>query len=116
MSFHYPDAPDGTQFPDLFNDVNFGIDMDSRICIVGPNGAGKSTLLNLIMGVLEPTGGVGSTAVSVFTMHSPDRAIYELILCAAACQSQSADAHGTLFPALYGASTNVVQPRGLPSQ
>ena len=58
MSFHYPDAEDGTKFPDLFNDVNFGIDMDSRICIVGPNGAGKSTLLNIIMGLLEPTGGV----------------------------------------------------------
>lgn len=58
MSFHYPDAEDGTEFPDLFNNVNFGIDMDSRICIVGPNGAGKSTLLNLIMGLLEPTGGV----------------------------------------------------------
>eukprot|EP00750_Incisomonas_marina_P001864 INCI11732.2.p1 GENE.INCI11732.2~~INCI11732.2.p1 ORF type:complete len:1192 (+),score=391.74 INCI11732.2:267-3842(+) len=57
MSFHYPDAEDGTEFPDLFNNVNFGIDMDSRICIVGPNGAGKSTLLNLIMGLLEPTGG-----------------------------------------------------------
>jgi ATP-binding cassette subfamily F protein 1 len=58
MGFHYPDADDGTEFPDLFNDVNFGIDMDSRICIVGPNGAGKSTLLNLVMGLLEPTDGV----------------------------------------------------------
>jgi ATP-binding cassette subfamily F protein 1 len=28
--------------PVIFEKVDFGIDMDSRICIVGPNGAGKS--------------------------------------------------------------------------
>uniref|UniRef100_A0A8C2H4U3 ATP-binding cassette sub-family F member 1 n=1 Tax=Cyprinus carpio TaxID=7962 RepID=A0A8C2H4U3_CYPCA len=28
----------------LFKSVDFGIDMESRICIVGPNGVGKSTL------------------------------------------------------------------------
>lgn len=27
--------------PIIFDNVDFGIDMDSRICIVGPNGAGK---------------------------------------------------------------------------
>ena len=27
--------------PVIFNNIDFGIDMDSRICIVGPNGAGK---------------------------------------------------------------------------
>uniref|UniRef100_A0A8I3WH34 ATP-binding cassette sub-family F member 1 n=1 Tax=Callithrix jacchus TaxID=9483 RepID=A0A8I3WH34_CALJA len=31
----------------LFKNLDFGIDMDSRICIVGPNGVGKSTLLLL---------------------------------------------------------------------
>lgn len=31
-------------------DVNVGIDMGSRICIVGPNGAGKTTLMNLLSG------------------------------------------------------------------
>lgn len=30
--------------------VNVGIDMGSRICIVGPNGAGKTTLMNLLSG------------------------------------------------------------------
>ena len=29
--------------PVIFNSIDFGIDMDSRICIVGPNGAGKSS-------------------------------------------------------------------------
>ena len=28
--------------PVIFNKIDFGIDMDSRICIVGPNGAGKT--------------------------------------------------------------------------
>ncbi|KAK2921446.1 ATP-binding cassette sub-family F member 1 isoform X1 [Channa argus] len=41
----------------LFKNVDFGIDMDSRICIVGPNGVGKSTLLLLLTGKLHPTKG-----------------------------------------------------------
>lgn len=43
--------------PIIFDKVDFGIDMDSRICIVGPNGAGKSTLLKLLTGELAPTKG-----------------------------------------------------------
>ncbi|XP_014825104.1 PREDICTED: ATP-binding cassette sub-family F member 1 isoform X5 [Poecilia mexicana] len=41
----------------LFKNVDFGIDMDSRICIVGPNGVGKSTLLLLLTGKLNPIKG-----------------------------------------------------------
>uniref|UniRef100_A0A2K6Q7D4 ATP-binding cassette sub-family F member 1 n=1 Tax=Rhinopithecus roxellana TaxID=61622 RepID=A0A2K6Q7D4_RHIRO len=41
----------------LFKNLDFGIDMDSRICIVGPNGVGKSTLLLLLTGKLTPTHG-----------------------------------------------------------
>lgn len=41
----------------LFKNVDFGIDMDSRICIVGPNGVGKSTLLLLLTGKLSPSKG-----------------------------------------------------------
>jgi len=41
----------------LFKDVEFGIDMESRVAIVGPNGVGKSTFLKLIMGDIEPTKG-----------------------------------------------------------
>lgn len=41
----------------LFKNVDFGIDMESRICIVGPNGVGKSTLLLLLTGKLNPTKG-----------------------------------------------------------
>ncbi|XP_072303415.1 ATP-binding cassette sub-family F member 1 isoform X1 [Eucyclogobius newberryi] len=41
----------------LFKNVDFGIDMESRICIVGPNGVGKSTLLLLLTGRINPTKG-----------------------------------------------------------
>ncbi|XP_051992718.1 ATP-binding cassette sub-family F member 1-like isoform X2 [Xyrauchen texanus] len=41
----------------LFKNVDFGIDMESRICIVGPNGVGKSTLLLLLTGKLTPIKG-----------------------------------------------------------
>ena len=34
--------------PVIFNKIDFGIDMDSRICIVGPNGAGKTVSGNNI--------------------------------------------------------------------
>ena len=51
VGFHYPNGPV------LFKDVDFGIDMDTRIAIVGPNGVGKSTLLNLVCNELVPTEG-----------------------------------------------------------
>lgn len=40
----------------LFKDLDFGVDMDSRIAIVGPNGVGKSTLLKLLVGKIQPVG------------------------------------------------------------
>jgi len=42
----------------LYKDLEFGIDLDSRLALVGPNGAGKSTLLKLMVGVLNPTNGL----------------------------------------------------------
>lgn len=41
----------------LFNNVDFGIDLSTRIAIVGPNGVGKSTFLKLLIGELEPNKG-----------------------------------------------------------
>lgn len=38
--------------------VDFGVDLDSRIALVGPNGAGKSTLLKLMTGGLDPLDGM----------------------------------------------------------
>jgi len=51
IDFHYEDQPH------LFKNVEFGIDMQSRVAIVGPNGVGKSTFLKLLMGDIEPTKG-----------------------------------------------------------
>ena len=31
--------------PELYSNVDFGVDLDSRIALVGPNGAGKTTRL-----------------------------------------------------------------------
>ena len=42
----------------LYQHVDLGVDLDSRVAIVGPNGAGKSTLLKLMTGDLEPLDGM----------------------------------------------------------
>ncbi|KAL5237968.1 hypothetical protein ACI65C_005378 [Semiaphis heraclei] len=50
-SFAYP-----SQKP-LFKNVDFGVDLNSRVAIVGPNGVGKSTFLKLLTGDLQPSDG-----------------------------------------------------------
>lgn len=52
VSFTYKEGS-----PYIYRDLEFGLDLDSRIALVGPNGAGKSTLLKLIEGDLEPSKG-----------------------------------------------------------
>jgi ATP-binding cassette subfamily F protein 1 len=52
VSFRYDESG-----PLVFKDLNFGINMESRVALVGPNGAGKSTLLGLLFGKLKPTSG-----------------------------------------------------------
>ncbi|GJN15412.1 hypothetical protein PR202_gb02325 [Eleusine coracana subsp. coracana] len=42
----------------LYRNLDFGVDLDSRIALVGPNGAGKSTLLKLMTGDLVPLDGM----------------------------------------------------------
>ncbi|XP_072888303.1 ATP-binding cassette sub-family F member 1 isoform X1 [Hemitrygon akajei] len=56
LGLHAVDFAYENQKP-IFKNLDFGIDMDSRICIVGPNGVGKSTLLLLLSGKLTPTMG-----------------------------------------------------------
>nr|XP_034841185.1 ATP-binding cassette sub-family F member 1 isoform X2 [Maniola hyperantus] len=51
VDFNYPG-----QKP-LFKQVDFGIDLNTRIAIVGPNGVGKSTFLKLLVGELSPIRG-----------------------------------------------------------
>ena len=36
--------------PLIYGNLEFGIDLDTRVALVGPNGAGKTTLLKLIAG------------------------------------------------------------------
>lgn len=69
-SFGYPGGPI------LFKNLNFGIDLDSRIAMVGPNGIGKSTILKLISGDLQPTSGTvfrsAKVRMAVFSQHHVD--------------------------------------------
>ncbi|KAK6251476.1 ABC transporter-like [Theobroma cacao] len=69
-SFGYPRGPT------LFKNLNFGIDLDSRIAMVGPNGIGKSTILKLIAGELQPSSGTvfrsAKVRIAVFSQHHVD--------------------------------------------
>lgn len=53
VSFRYKE---GT--PWIYRNIEFGIDLDTRVALVGPNGAGKSTLLKMLYGDLFPTTGM----------------------------------------------------------
>ena len=45
VSFRYSEDT-----PLIYKNLEFGLDLDTRLALVGPNGAGKSTLLKLIYG------------------------------------------------------------------
>ena len=72
VSFAY----DGKKEHYLYEDLDFGVDCDSRIALVGPNGAGKSTLLKLMTGELTPTKGQvtrhPSLLIGKYHQHSVD--------------------------------------------
>merc|ERR1711923_146668 len=53
VSFRYNETT-----PWIYKNLEFGMDLDTRLALVGPNGAGKSTLLKLIAGELHPTEGM----------------------------------------------------------
>lgn len=53
VSFRYNE-----QTPYIYKNLEFGIDLDTRLALVGPNGAGKSTLLKLLCNELYPTSGM----------------------------------------------------------
>merc|ERR1712203_774342 len=53
VSFRYSDNT-----PFIYKNLEFGVDLDTRLALVGPNGAGKSTLLKLIYGDLIPSEGM----------------------------------------------------------
>ncbi|EQC40818.1 ATP-binding cassette, subfamily F, member 2 [Saprolegnia diclina VS20] len=70
LAFGYPDCPL------LYEGVELGLDMDSRVALVGANGSGKTTLLNLITGDLTPVKGNirphSKLRVARFTQHFVD--------------------------------------------
>eukprot|EP00980_Cylindrotheca_fusiformis_P008091 scaffold1722_cov120-Cylindrotheca_fusiformis.AAC.21 len=70
VSFAYPGCEP------LYTNVNFGVDLDSRVALVGPNGAGKTTLVKLMTGELNPSLGDirphGHLKMGRFTQHFVD--------------------------------------------
>ena len=67
----------GSKKDNLYEHLDFGVDMDSRTALVGPNGVGKSTLLRIFTGKLSPTGGVVSRhthlKLGMYSQHSAEQ-------------------------------------------
>ena len=61
----------------LYENLDLGVDMDSRTALVGPNGVGKSTLLRLMTGKLSTTGGVVNRhthlKLGLYSQHSAEQ-------------------------------------------
>jgi ATP-binding cassette subfamily F protein 2 len=76
VAFSYPDGNV------IYDDIDFGIDLESRIALVGPNGAGKSTLMNILAGDLQPTSGMVRThshlRIARFHQHLTAQLNYEM--------------------------------------
>nr|KYP51785.1 ABC transporter F family member 1 [Cajanus cajan] len=66
----------------IYKNLDFGVDLDSRIALVGPNGAGKSTLLKLMTGDLVPIDGMvrrhNHLRIAQFHQHLAEKLDLEL--------------------------------------
>ncbi|WVZ01051.1 hypothetical protein V8G54_027120 [Vigna mungo] len=66
----------------IYKNLDFGVDLDSRIALVGPNGAGKSTLLKLMTGDLVPVDGMvrrhNHLRIAQFHQHLAEKLDLEL--------------------------------------
>ncbi|XP_065656487.1 ATP-binding cassette sub-family F member 3 isoform X2 [Hydra vulgaris] len=60
----------------IFKNVDLTANMDCRIAVLGENGSGKTTLLKILLGDLEPTGGIRhvhrNLRVGYFNQHHVD--------------------------------------------
>lgn len=76
LSFAYPGSDP------LYTNVDFGIDLQTRVALVGPNGAGKTTLVKLLTEELIPTKGAVKRnqhlKISKFTQHFEDKLDLEM--------------------------------------
>eukprot|EP00559_Dactyliosolen_fragilissimus_P005107 CAMPEP_0184855016 /NCGR_PEP_ID=MMETSP0580-20130426/364_1 /TAXON_ID=1118495 /ORGANISM="Dactyliosolen fragilissimus" /LENGTH=686 /DNA_ID=CAMNT_0027349423 /DNA_START=64 /DNA_END=2124 /DNA_ORIENTATION=- len=76
LSFAYPNSDP------LYANVDFGIDLQTRVALVGPNGAGKTTLFKIICEELIPTKGAVKRnlhlKISRFTQHFEDKLDLEM--------------------------------------
>jgi ATP-binding cassette subfamily F protein 2 len=76
LSFAYPNSDP------LYHNVDFGIDLQTRVALVGPNGAGKTTLFKLICEEIFATKGAVKRnphlKISRFTQHFEDKLDLEM--------------------------------------
>ncbi|EWC47721.1 ABC transporter ATP-binding protein ARB1 [Drechslerella stenobrocha 248] len=67
----------GNAKDNLYENLDLGVDMDSRVALVGPNGVGKSTLLRIMTGKLNPQGGRVSRhthlKLGLYSQHSAEQ-------------------------------------------
>jgi ATP-binding cassette subfamily F protein 3 len=56
---------------EVFSGVDVEVDGGARIGIVGPNGGGKTTLLRMLVGEMEPNGGIVARATNLRLGYVP---------------------------------------------
>lgn len=65
----------------IFENLNFTLERDSKIVVIGENGTGKSTFINLLIGKLKPDKGfyqmVSNLRVAHFSQHHVDQLDYK---------------------------------------
>lgn len=78
VAFAYPTRPN--EF--LYERLNIGVDLDSRVALVGANGTGKSTLLKLMDGEIMPIKGQvkrhNHLQIARYHQHAADQLNFEL--------------------------------------
>ncbi|KAI4225920.1 MAG: hypothetical protein L6R40_008335 [Gallowayella cf. fulva] len=67
----------GKPADNLYENLDLGVDMDSRTALVGPNGVGKSTLLRLMTGKISPVSGTVARhthlKLGLYSQHSAEQ-------------------------------------------